>query len=150
MTCQHQESLKHRLVMESDFLIDSNVYIDLLRARRDVVGTLYEWSERRGGNLVVCGMIRVEVLRGLKSLKALQSISSLMDVMVNIPTDNRLWTEAADLAWSLDRQGTVIPGADVIIAASALWLGAVVMTSDLHFSKIEGLRVIAPPREWVS
>lgn len=136
--------------MESDFLIDSNVYIDLLRAKRDVVETLYEWAEPRNRNLAICGMIRVEVLRGLRSLKAFQCISSLMDVMVNIPSDHQLWNESVDLAWKLDRQGIIIPGADAIIAASALRLGAVVMTSDAHFSRIEGLRVIAPPPEWFS
>ncbi len=136
--------------MASDVLVDSNVYIDLLKAKKDVVSTLFHWAEFRAGSLAICGMIRVEVLRGLKSLKAFQSISSLMDVMINVPTDNRLWSEATDLAWLLDRQGIVIPGPDVVIAASALRAGAAVMTSDAHFSKIEGLRVIAPPREWFS
>ena len=136
--------------MASDVLIDSNVYIDLLRARKDVLATLYEWAEFRGGSLAICGMIRLEVLRGMKSLKAFQSISSLMDVMINIPSDNRLWSEATDLAWNLDRKGITIPGADAVIAASALRSGAAVMTSDAHFSRIEGLRVIAPPGEWFS
>jgi predicted nucleic acid-binding protein len=134
--------------MASDVLIDSNVYIDLLRAKKDVVATLYNWAEFRGGSLVICGMIRLEVLRGMKSLKAFQSISSLMDVMINIPTDNRLWSEATDLAWTLDRKGITIPGADAVIAASALRSGSAVMTSDAHFSHVEGLRVIAPPAEW--
>lgn len=134
--------------MASDVLIDSNVYIDLLRARKDVLATLYEWAEFRGGSLAICGMIRLEVLRGMKSLKAFQSISSLMDVMINIPSDNRLWSEATDLTWNLDRKGITIPGADAVIAASALRSGAAVMTSDAHFSRIEGLRVIAPPGEW--
>jgi predicted nucleic acid-binding protein len=48
----------------------------------------------------------------------------------------------------LDRQGITIPGPDLVIAASALRLGAAVMTSDAHFNRIEGLRVIAPPAEW--
>ena len=134
--------------MASDVLVDSNVYIDLLNAKKDVVSTLYRWAEFRAGSLAICGMVRVEVLRGLKSLKAFQSISSLMDVMISIPSDNRLWSEATDLAWRLDRQGIVIPGPDLVIAASALRLGAAVMTSDAHFSRIDGLRVIAPPEEW--
>lgn len=134
--------------MASDVLIDSNVYIDLLRAKKDVVATLYEWAEFSSGSLVICGIIRLEVLRGMKSLKAFQSISSLMDVMINIPSDNRLWSEATDLAWSLDRKGIIIPGADAVIAASALRSGSAVMTSDAHFSRIEGLRVIAPPPDW--
>lgn len=136
--------------MESEILIDSNVYIDLLRARKDVVTTLYEWSENRGASFVICGMIRLEVLRGMKSLKALQSISALMDVMINVPTDTRLWSEATELAWTLDRKGITIPGADAVIAASALRVGSAVMTSDAHFTHVEGLRVIAPPGEWFS
>ena len=134
--------------MASDVLVDSNVYIGLLRAKKDVVATLYQWEELYGVNLVICGMVRLEVLRGMKSLKAFQSISSLMDVMINVPADNRLWTEATELGWNLDRNGGTIPGADIVIAASALRSGSIVMTSDAHFSKIEGLKVIAPPPEW--
>lgn len=136
--------------MESDVLIDSNIYIDLLRARKDVVASLYEWAEQRDRNLAICGMVRLEVLRGMKSLKAFQSISMMMDVMINVPSDNNLWSEATDLAWNMDRKGFVIPGPDLVIAASALRLGATVMTSDTHFSKIDGLPVIAPPPEWFS
>ncbi len=134
--------------MASDVLVDSNVYIDLLNARKDVVAVLVDWAEERDRNLAICGMIRLEVLRGVKSLKAFQRLSSLMDVMINIRTDNNLWTEATDLAWSLDRKGKIIPGPDAIIAAAALRTGSMVMTSDKHFSLIEGLRVIAPPVEW--
>jgi predicted nucleic acid-binding protein len=136
--------------MASDVLVDSNVYIDLLRARKDVVATLYDWAEMRDRNLAICGMIRLEVLRGMKSLKAFQTISSLMDVMINIPSGNPIWSAATDLAWSQDRKGIVIPGPDAVIAASAMQFGAVVMTSDAHFSRIEGLRVIPPPVEWFS
>ena len=134
--------------MASDVLVDSNVYIDLLNARKDVVAVLVDWAEERDRNLAICGMIRLEVLRGVKSLKAFQRLSSLMDVMINIRTDDRLWIEAADLAWSLDRKGKIIPGPDAIIAAAALKTGSMVMTSDKHFSLIEGLRVVPPPAEW--
>ena len=134
--------------MGSDVLIDSNVYIDLLRVRKDPVATLYQWGEAHGRDLAICGMIRVEVLRGLKLLRSYHSISALMDVMINIPSDNRMWTAATELAWSLDRKGIVIPGADAVIAASALRHGAAIMSSDAHFSRIEGLRLISPPIDW--
>lgn len=132
--------------MESDSLVDSNVFIDLMRYRGDPAPCLYQWAGIR--NLAICGMVRLEVLRGVKSPKAYRSLGSFMDVMVNVPASNQLWNEAAELAWKLDRKGLVIPGTDVIIAASALAIGAAVLTSDAHFAKIKGLRVIAPPREW--
>ncbi|MCB1129810.1 MAG: PIN domain-containing protein [Verrucomicrobiae bacterium] len=131
---------------KSDVMVDSNVYIDLLRARRDAVNILYQWAGER--NLAVCGMIRLEVLRGVKSIKLLTRLSAFMDVMCNVPTHQNLWQEATDLAWSLDRRGVSVPGPDLIIAASAMKIGAAVLTSDAHFRHIEGLRVISPPREW--
>ena len=134
--------------MASEVLVDSNVYISLLKTGRDAVATLYQWAEMEDRNLAICGMVRLEVLRGVRIPRFYQAISVLMDVMINVPTDNRLWIEATDLAWMLDRKGVVIPGSDAVIASCALRLGATVMTSDAHFSRIEGLRVIAPPAEW--
>ena len=133
---------------ESDVMVDSNVYIDLLRSKQDAIHVLYRWAGDR--NLAVCGMVRLEVLRGVKSLKLLTKLSAFMDVMCNVPSTASLWTEAAELAWKLDRQGIVIPASDIVIAASAIRHGAAVMTSDAHFCRIDGLRVIAPPAEWYS
>lgn len=132
--------------MENDILVDSNVFIDLLKFGRDPSQVMGEWAG--GSNLAMCGMVRLEVLRGIKSLKQLTKISAFMDVMVNVPSDNRLWVAATELAWKLDRMGLMIPGADVVIAASALRLDAAVLTSDAHFAQIDGLRVIAPPAAW--
>jgi len=132
--------------MENDILVDSNVFIDLLNRHRDPAIRLVEWAGK--SNLATCGMVRLEVLRGIKSLKQFTKISAFMDVMVNAPSDHRLWAEATELAWKLDRMGLMIPGADVVIAASALRLDAAVLTSDTHFQQIDGLRVLAPPPEW--
>ena len=132
--------------MENDILVDSNVFMDLLNRRRDPAIWLVKWAGK--SNLATCGMVKLEVLRGIKSLKQLTNFAAFMDVMVNVPSDQRLWTAATNLAWKLDRMGLVIPGADVVIAASALRLDAAVLTSDAHFARIEGLRVITPPAAW--
>ena len=134
--------------MAIEILVDSNVYIDLMKRGRDPVRTLGEWVG--SSELVTCGMVRLEVLRGLKIPKVSQRISSFMDIMINVRTDAAFWPEATDLAWKLDRQGKVIPGTDIVIAACALRTSAAVMTSDAHFQSIDGLQVITPPAEWFS
>jgi len=134
--------------MGPDCLVDSNVYIDLLRLRKDPALRIGRWSRDAGLELVICGMVRLEVLRGVKDPGVYRRLSAFMDVMVNVPSTNRLWDAATKLAWTLDRKGMVIPGTDLVIAASALAIGATVMTSDAHFSSVEGLQVIAPPAEW--
>ena len=134
--------------MAIEILVDTNVYIDLMKYGRDPVSILGEWVG--SSELVTCGMVRLEVLRGLKNPRVRQRISSFMDIMINVRTDATFWPDATDLAWDLDRQGKVIPGTDIIIAACALRTSAAVLTSDTHFGLIDGLRVIAPPAEWFS
>jgi predicted nucleic acid-binding protein len=134
--------------MAAEILVDSNVYIDLMKRRLDPIRVLGEWVGT--SDLVTCGMVRLEVLRGLKIPKAFQRISSFMDIMINVRTDAAFWPEATDLAWELDRQGKVLPGTDIVIAACAMRISAAVLTSDAHFGLIDGLRVIAPPEEWFS
>ncbi len=133
--------------MASDILVDSNVFINLLKRGRDPANLLLEWIGNR--NLATCGMVRLEVLRGITLPKSHRNTSAFFDVMVNIPSNNRLWEDAAELAWKLDRKGIVIPGTDVVIAASAMRIGAAILTSDRHFQNIPGLQVISPPAEWV-
>lgn len=133
--------------MASDILVDSDVFINLLKRGRDPASLLLEWIGNR--NLATCGMVRLEVLRGITLPKSHRNASAFFDVIVNIPSNNRLWEEAAELAWKLDRKGIVIPGTDVVIAASAMRIGAAILTSDRHFQHIPGLEVIAPPAEWL-
>jgi len=134
--------------MAIEILVDSNVYIDLLKRRLDPATIIGNWAGNR--ELVICGMVRLEVLRGLKNPRAYQRISDFMNVMINVPTPVGFWTEASELAWKLDRKGKVIPGTDIIIAASAMSLKAAVLTSDAHFKYVDGLEVIAPPSGWFS
>lgn len=134
--------------MAADVMVDSNVYIGLLKARRDPTGMLGAWAGDR--NLATCGMIRMEVLRGLKVPKVYQSVANFMDVLINVRSGDTFWDEAAALAWQLDRKGKIIPSQDIIIATSTMRLGAAILTSDTHFHAIEGLEVIAPPAEWFS
>jgi predicted nucleic acid-binding protein len=57
-----------------------------------------------------------------------------------VPTDDRLWADAEDLAWRLDRHGTTLPLTDIVIAACALRIDATVLTFDHHFEVIPDLR----------
>jgi predicted nucleic acid-binding protein len=134
--------------MIQNILVDSNVFISLLKSKGDPRPCLAEWAGER--NLVICGMVRLEVLRGIRSEKSLRSLSAFMDLMVNIPTNQRIWDDAILLASKMDRKSFVISATDAVIAASALRIGAAIMTSDAHFLRVDGLEVIAPPVEWIS
>ena len=120
-------------------LVDSTIYIDLLRRGEDIPFVLR--ASLLSGQLFVCGVVRAEVLRGIRVIEMRSELSELFDLMVEIPTDARLWRKVTDLAWKLDRRGTILPLTDLVIASCALVVDTSVVTTDPHFSQIPGLTV---------
>ncbi len=122
----------------SAVLVDSSYYIGLLRQGQDPLKALALIAATR--DLVICGIVRCEVGRVLRPEKVRERFRAFWDVMINVPTDARLWDEVARAAWELDRQGIVLPLTDVVIACSAKRVQAVVLTFDQHFHAIPWVR----------
>jgi len=122
----------------SPVLADSSFYISLLRQGLDPLRALALAAASR--DLAICGVVRCEVGRALRPSRVREKFRDFWDVMVNVPTDNRLWTEAEQLLWDLDRTGKIIPLTDAVVACCARRIGAVVLTYDRHFSFIPDLR----------
>jgi hypothetical protein len=125
----------------SPVLVDSSYYIRLVREGRDPLRELAVIAAQR--DLVVCGVVRCEVARGLRSKPVLESFRRAWDVMRYVPTDNRLWTEVEHTLWELDRSGVVLPLTDVVIACCARRLDGLVLTFDRHFEAIPGIRAVS-------
>jgi predicted nucleic acid-binding protein len=128
-------------------LVDSNVYISLLRRGIDPAACLGDWI--RDGDLVTCGMIRLEVERGIRCPKVRRRMARFFAAMIEVPTAADVWQAAADLAWTLDRAGEVLSATDLLIAACALSAGTPLLTDDRHFHKVPRLRVL-PAREFLA
>jgi len=131
---------------KSNVMVDSNVYIHLLRANRDPLGLLREWMSP--SEIVTCGMVRMEVERGLCTEKLRTRFRRFFDLLRFVPTSNRIWGNATEIAWALDRQGKVLPAQDVLIAAHAMKMGSSILTADVHFRGIPGLKVFDPAEEF--
>lgn len=122
----------------SPVLADSSFYIRLLRQGTDPLRALALAAASR--DLVICGVVRCEVGRALRPQRVRDRFRAFWDVNINIPTDNHLWERVEQTLWQLDRQGTVLPLTDVVIACCAQRVDAVVLTYDKHFSLIPGVR----------
>lgn len=122
----------------SPVLADSSFYISLLRQGQDPLKALAVAAATR--DLAVCGVVRCEVGRALRPKKVRDLFHASWDVMINVTTDNRLWAEAEQTLWQLDRTGITLPLTDVVIACCAKRISAVVLTYDKHFSLIPGVR----------
>lgn len=124
--------------MANAALVDSNVFISLMRRREDPS----RWLGGRLEDIYTCGMVRLEVLRGIKDPRQRNEMTAFFNVLCHVQTDNKLWDQASELGWELDRRGRTIPAADIVIAACALRAGVPVMTADAHFQGIPDLLVI--------
>lgn len=126
--------------MNGDILVDSSIYITLLRAGVDVRQRLID--HLRAGRLYNCGVVRAEVLRGMRSPAKRDGMEAFFDIIPEVPTDARLWHYVAHLGWDLGRRGKWPPVTDLAIAACALRIGARLISPDAHFADIPGLEVL--------
>lgn len=120
-------------------LIDSAIYIDWLRQRTDPQLLLKPWILE--GSCWQCGIIRVEVLRGVIHPVQKHRVAEFFEILPEVVLDTALWDTAAELAWSLDRKGMVLPATDVIIASCAIQVEALLISTDAHFKSIPNLRL---------
>jgi hypothetical protein len=121
-------------------LVDSSYYIGLAREGRDPLRALAVVGAQR--DVATCGVVRCEVARGIKVEAVLERFRRAWDVMMYVPTDNRLWLEVERTLWELDRQGVCLPLTDVVIACCARRIQALVLTFDTHFQAIPGIRAV--------
>ena len=127
---------------EHPVLVDSNIFIDYLRRGEDPMEALL--ARYPLADLVTCGVVKAEVLRGVRSIRARDRLAGLFEVMCYVQTNDLLWDRAWQLAWSLDRQGQTLPLTDLVIASCALRERAKVLTNDRHFDLIPDLVVLRP------
>lgn len=121
-------------------LVDSNFFINQFKQGRNPFHVLAAAGE--DWEFFTCGMVVLEVLRGFKLEGQRRKIADAFALMNFIPTTQAVWSRAQQLAWTMDRQGWIIPAQDHLIAASALHVDAAVLTADRHFRNIPGLQVL--------
>lgn len=121
------------------WLVDSSALIDWIRCGQNPVRILRPFVA--AGHLVSCGMVRVEVIRGIVKPSVKDEMSGLFDAIPEVPLTPAMWAKVTDLGWTLDRKGIILPASDLVIGACALEAKACVISTDSHFTDIPGLRV---------
>lgn len=122
-------------------LVDSSIFIDWLRKRSDFHQRLVGWL--KAGRLIGCGVVRAEVLRGIVNRKQRDRIAEFFRLVPEIPTDESLWMDVSETAWTLDRRGRVLPLSDLVIGCCARRAGATVVSTDPHFRQIPRLKCLS-------
>jgi predicted nucleic acid-binding protein len=126
--------------MEKNVLVDSSFFIGCLRRRIDPFERLHASSMEY--EFYSCGAVMTEVCRGVRVQRLYEEMRGAFAVMCWVPTTEKIWSDATDLARSLVARGVTMQVTGLIIAASALAADAAVLTLDSDFQQVPGLLVL--------
>ena len=124
-------------------LLDTSAYSHLLRGNRAIQNQL-----GRADVVYMSVFVLGELSTGFKGGSKEQQNNELLDRFLGRPTVQELTATRetaevfAEIKRALKQAVTPIPINDVWIAAHAMETGSVVLTSDSHFSKVQGLRLL--------
>jgi predicted nucleic acid-binding protein len=126
--------------MANVVLVDSSFFVRSFRDRIDPLLELATYADDQ--ELATCGMVKLEVCRGLRLPTMRHHYEAAFAAMLYAPTNFSTWERAARLAYELDRSGNTLPAPDLVIAACALAIDASILTFDRHYQFVPGLRVL--------
>ena len=126
--------------MERNVLVDSSYFIGCMRRRIDPFRELER--SRFEYEFYSCGVVMAEVCRGVRLRRLYTQMRSAFAVMCWVPTTEKIWSEATDLARGLAARGVTMQLTDLVIAASAMSADAAVLTFDSDFRHVPELRVL--------
>ena len=126
-------------------LLDTNAYSALMRGELSIANRVRE-AEEILLSAVVAGELLFGFRNGSRYLKNLKNLETFLKnpYVRFVPVS---WTTAdrfSRIAMALKQKGTPIPTNDIWIAAHAMEMGADLISSDDHFSKVDGLAWIRP------
>lgn len=126
------------------YLVDTNIIIDALKARRSRLEFLQRLSSAEP--LAFCSIVVAELFAGFASpAEVTKARADLLDSLVYVATPER----AAELAGSLQHQykkkGVSLALTDALIAAVAITEGYTLVTDNIKHFPMPELTVVAAP-----
>lgn len=120
-------------------ILDTDIAIDFLR-RRDYARNLLElWAGE--GLLAISTLTHLEIYQGMKPGEE-DATNSFLDGLISVVVDISIARRAGTMLGELRSKGITIGMADAIIAATALQLGAPLLTNNIDHYPFPTLKVI--------
>jgi predicted nucleic acid-binding protein len=113
-------------------LVDSNVLIAAIRTGDPKITALL-----RAHNAAACGVVRAELLHGVRSAADRRNTLALLGTLGHVPTPDAVWDAVGDNLYALRTNGVTVPFPDAILANLALVNDLELWTRDAHFALIQ-------------
>jgi len=124
------------------YLIDTDWAVWWMRGRADVAAHLTA-REREG--LAISIVTLAELYEGIEKTydpaAAESALNNFLRLVTVIPFSERVAARFGRESALLQHSGQPLPDFDLVIAATALHHGLILLTEDRHFARIAGLRV---------
>jgi len=124
-------------------LLDTNIVIFYLKGQEPVVARLQAASPRE---VAVPNVVAYEIEYGTLKIGSSRRRSvafGLLAGLTQVPFDHEAARESARIRIDLEARGEVIGPVDLLIAGTAVSLGAALVTSNTReFSRVKGLRLL--------
>lgn len=131
------------------YLLDTNAISELMRADPRVEKWMAGLSER--DRIVTCAIVRGEILFGISRLpvgtrraELEQAGHQFLDTFLCEPVPEGAGDFYAAIKLDRQSQGLALDENDLWVAATALALGATLVSRDQDFAGVKGLAVVAP------
>jgi predicted nucleic acid-binding protein len=126
-------------VKDISCLIDTDIAIDFLR-RRDYAQKLLEhWAGE--GLLAISTLTHLEIYQGMKAGEE-GATNAFLDGLISVTVDVSIARRAGRMLGELRLKGVTVGIADSIIGATALQIGAPLLTNNAEHYPFSGLKVI--------
>jgi len=120
-------------------VVDTDIAIDFLRERDYALKLLQRWVGE--GLIAISTLTHLEIYQGLRAGEE-QATDAFLDGLVTVAVDIPIARRAGTMLGELRRKGVTVGIGDAIIAATALQLGAPLLTNNTEHYPFPDLKVI--------
>lgn len=128
----------------ANYVIDTNTISQLIKNPSKLLKVRFADAVAEQGVLYVSDAVRYEVERGLRKKQAMRQLETfqkkILPVFAIVPVDWVIWDAAADLWVVASSRGRQLADIDLIVAATALRLDAVIVSHDRDYSVFAGIQ----------
>jgi tRNA(fMet)-specific endonuclease VapC len=127
------------------YLLDTNIVSYILKRRNTPIESKLREARRSGENVFISCISYYEVKRGLLYVNATRQLAEFDDFVGKYPIlfldDIEIIKQACKIHADLKIKGTPIQDADVLIAATAIIRGLILVSHDSDLLRVEGLNL---------
>lgn len=125
-------------------LLDTNIITAFLKGNQNIVKRVEQYTDEHE-SLTISIISYYEILRGLKDLGSKKKLQAFNGFINNCDVEElgrSVAEKAADIYVNLKNQGKLVEDADILVAATAMDKGFVIVTdNEKHFERIKELEV---------